>query len=161
MNEVDEPAYIGRPHDFDFLCGAWRVDNRRLRRRLAGCTEWDRFEARHQGFSLLGGILSVDEMVAEPLAGSAVRVLDLAQRRWAIHWVARGGGVLLPPVHGGWHGDRGEFFGDDTDEGRPVRVRFTWQRFGPDAARWTQAFAPAEAPQAWEDNWVMEFSRVA
>jgi hypothetical protein len=154
------PTYVGRPHDFDFLCGRWHVVNRRLRRRLAGCETWDTFDARHRGVSLLDGILSVDEMRASHMAGSAVRLLDLTQRRWSIHWVTGEGGVLLPPVHGGWCGDRGEFHGDDTDEGRPVRVRFVWQRFGRDAARWTQAFAPAEAPEAWEDNWVMDFSRV-
>jgi hypothetical protein len=35
----------------------------------------------------------------------------------------------------GFAGDRGEFYGQDMDEGRPVWARFLWDRLGPDAAR--------------------------
>jgi hypothetical protein len=62
-----------------------------------------------------------------------------------------------PPVVGGFAGDRGEFYGEDEDEGRPVRVRFVWTRLSPDAARWEQAFSFGGGP--WETNWVMEFTR--
>jgi len=71
---------------------------------------------------------------------------------------------LQPPVHGGWNGDRGVFHGDDVDDGRPVRVRFLWERLGPDQARWSQDFALAGQDGAsdggWETNWVMELQRV-
>src|ERR1700682_5729841 len=30
--------------------------------------------------------------------------------------------------------------GDDTDDGRPVRVRFLWRVIGKDTAHWEQAF---------------------
>ena len=32
-------------HDFDFLMGSWQVRNTRLVRRLAGCTDWETFDA--------------------------------------------------------------------------------------------------------------------
>jgi hypothetical protein len=45
-----------------------------------------------------------------------------------------------------------------------VRVRFLWERLGPDRARWSQDFALAGTDGApdgpWETNWVMEFSRL-
>jgi len=69
-----------------------------------------------------------------------------------------------PPVVGGWNGDRGEFHGVDEDDGHPVRVRFLWERLGPDRARWSQDFALAgrdgTADGPWETNWVMAFSRL-
>jgi hypothetical protein len=71
--------------------------------------------------------------------------------------VAQPGGELLPPVEGGFEGSRGEFYGDDEDGGRPIRVRFLWTLLGPDRARWEQAFSYAGGP--WETNWVMEFAR--
>jgi hypothetical protein len=43
-------------------------------------------------------------------------------------------GILFPPVEGGFIGDRGEFYGTDDDDGRPVKVRFVWTRRGPNAA---------------------------
>ena len=62
-------------------------------------------------------------------------------------------------MHGGFAGDRGEFHGTDTDDGREIQVRFVWERLGPDQARWSQAFALVGGE--WELNWVMEMRRVA
>lgn len=28
-------------HDFNFITGRWLVGNKRLKKRLAGCTDWD------------------------------------------------------------------------------------------------------------------------
>lgn len=151
--------FIGQAHDFDFLVGHWQVTNRRLRQRHAGCQDWDDFPGHTQAWSHLGGIVSVDEIhfPTRGFSGCSVRTLDLAARRWSIYWINSLQGTLFPPVHGGWAGDRGEFHGDDMDDGRPVKARFVWQRLGPDAARWEQAFSLDG--REWETNWVMEFRR--
>jgi hypothetical protein len=60
-------------------------------------------------------------------------------------------------VHGGFTGDRGIFHGDDTEGGRPVQVRFIWERRPGGRAHWEQAFSLDG--QTWETNWVMEFRR--
>jgi len=158
--------YIGRPHDFDFLVGRWHIANRRLRQRHVGSTDWIEFSATHQAWSHLGGLVSVDDNVFHDMGvgGLSFRALDLATQRWHIHWVSSRDGRVSPPVIGGWNGDVGRFAGDDEDDGRPVRVRFLWERLGPDRARWSQDFALAGADGApdgpWETNWVMEFSRL-
>lgn len=158
--------FIGRPHDFDFLVGRWRVANRRLRQRLVGSDDWEFVEARQEAWTHLDGQVSIDEIAFEGRGwkGFTLRTLDMKARRWSIYWINSTDGRLFPPVHGGWAGDRGEFLGDDVDDGRPVRARFVWERLGPDAARWSQDFAlvdPAGGPDgAWERNWVMEFRRI-
>jgi hypothetical protein len=53
----------------------------------------------------------------------------------------------------------GEFFGDDIDGGRPVRVRYLWSRITKDAARWEQAFS-LDGGRTWETNWVMDLLRI-
>jgi hypothetical protein len=151
--------FIGRPGDFDFLLGHWQVHNRRLRQRHAGCTEWDEFPATSQAWVMLDGAVSIDEMrfPTQGFSGMTLRTLDHATKRWSIYWINSTNGQLFPPVHGGFAGERGEFLGEDSDDGRAVRVRFIWTRLGPDAARWEQAFALEGG--AWEDNWVMELRR--
>jgi len=153
-----DPRFIGRPHDFDFLCGHWQLTNRRLRERLAGGTAWDEFPATLHGQTLLDGCVSVDETCfpTRGFTGMTLRSLDRQTKRWAIYWINSGDGRLQPPVHGGFDGDRGEFFGDDTDAGRAVKVRFVWTR-GADAARWEQAFALPGGE--WEVNWMMEMHK--
>ena len=158
---------IGRPHDFDFLVGGtWLVADRRLRQRHVGGSDWISFEHRFQAQVLMDGQVSIDENVfaSEGFTGLTFRSLDVAARQWAIYWVNSRDGLVQPPVRGGWHGDRGVFHGDDEDNGRPVRVRFLWERLGPDTARWSQDFAligqDGAADGPWETNWVMEMSRV-
>ena len=135
--------------------------NRRLRRRFAGSDDWDEFTATSQAWAHLDGCVSVDEIrfPTKGFNGFTVRTLDHEAARWSIYWIDSTSGTLFPPVHGGFAVDRGEFYGEDTDEGRPVSVRFIWTKLGRDAARWEQAFSRDGA--AWETNWVMAFSRTA
>jgi hypothetical protein len=158
--------FIGQPHDFDFLVGRWHIANRRLKQRHIGCREWDEFEAFSEAWSHLDGQISFDEnsFADRGFKGSTFRTLDVKARRWAIYWINSLDGRLMPPVHGGWHGDRGEFAGVDEDDGRPVRVRFLWERLGEGRARWSQDFAlvgaEGEPDGAWETNWVMDLRRL-
>jgi hypothetical protein len=90
-------------------------------------------------------------------SGMTVRVFNIAEQRWAIYWINSGSGILCPPVHGGFSGNRGDFFGEDSDNGQPVKVHFVWTRLDADHARWHQAFSLDG--HAWETNWIMDFTR--
>ena len=151
--------FIGRAHDFDFLLGHWQLHNRRLKQRNAGCTEWDEFPASSQAWVMLDGAVSVDEtrFPTQGFSGMTLRTLDQTTQRWSIYWINSTSGQLFPPVRGGFDGNRGEFYGEDTDDGGAVRVRFIWTRLGADSARWEQAFALSGG--AWETNWVMALRR--
>jgi hypothetical protein len=156
-----KPSFTGRVGDFDFLVGRWRVHNRILRHRLVQSAEWDDIESDYQAWSHLGGALSVDEFrfLDAGTMACAVRTLDVARDRWSIYWVTSTEGVLGEPVYGGWNGDRGEFHGNDVDDGQPVIARFIWRRVGPGEAHWEQAFRLPERDE-WETNWTMEFKRI-
>jgi hypothetical protein len=149
----------GDVHDFDFLAGDWTIRNRRLRLRGAGSSDWDEFPSTSHLALHLGGIANVDEIrfPTQGWSGMTIRTFDLKTRRWSIYWMNSRTGTLFPPVAGGFAGDRGEFYGDDEDDGRPVKVRFLWTRLGKDAARWEQAFSPDG--RSWETNWVMDLTR--
>ncbi len=151
----------GSIHDFDFLTGRWNIVNRRLKKRWAGCDDWDEFPAVSFVESRIGGVANIDQIdfPTRGFSGLTVRVFDLQREQWSIYWINSGVGEMLPPVKGGFDGDHGEFYGDDTDDGRPIRVRFQWTRLGPDAARWEQAFSLDGSE--WETNWVMQLSRAA
>jgi hypothetical protein len=83
---------------------------------------------------------------------------DVQKRLWSIYWVSgRRGCCLTDPVEGGFVGDRGEFYGTDDDEDRPVRVRYVWTRLGPDSAHWDQSFDYGDGK--WEMNWENTLTR--
>ncbi|HET8727846.1 MAG TPA: hypothetical protein VFO41_10075 [Alphaproteobacteria bacterium] len=151
----------GGVHDFDFLFGRWTVTNRRLTQRLADSDEWEEFSGAFHCEPRLGGIANVDEMavLAKGFSGMALRLFDVGQREWSIYWIDSRDGRLQPPVTGRFRNGRGEFQGNDVDEGRPVRVRFVWSDITGDSARWEQAFS-TDGGRTWETNWIMEFTRV-
>jgi hypothetical protein len=157
MNERRAPT--GNTRDFDFLYGEWKVFNRRLKRRFAESTDWDEFEGRQRVAPYLGGVANVDEIVfpSKGFSGMTVRLFNSETRQWSIYWASSRDGVLTPPVHGGFVGDIGIFFGRDEEGGIPVDVEFKWEVLGRDRARWSQAFS--RDGSTWETNWIMEFER--
>ena len=155
----------GRASDFDFLIGRWRVRHRRLRQRLAGCTEWDEFAGRSELRTLMDGRVNVDDNELE-LPGAHYRAVTLRSfepktGQWAIWWLdGRQPHQLDVPMIGGFDGGVGTFYADDVIAGRAVRVRFLWSDITPTSCRWQQAFSP-NAGKTWEDNWFMDFTRIS
>lgn len=148
--------------DFDFIHGVWKVRNRRLRERLAGCREWEEFDAVNTGRPLLRGAGNEDEFVsnyAGGITGMSFRFLNPKTRQWSIYWASSRHGVLEPAVTGGFDGGTGIFSGADTLDGRAILVRFTWSRTDTANPRWEQAFSD-DGGQTWETNWIMDFSRM-
>jgi len=152
-------------HDFDFYFGTWRVHHRRLRERLAGSDEWQEFEGTSVAWPLLGGACNVDDNVLELPAGTyravSLRSFNPETGNWSIWWLdGRNPGRLDPPVVGGFRNGIGTFQCDDTFNGQPIIVRFTWSNITQTTCRWEQAFSP-DGGETWEINWIMESTRVA
>ncbi|MBX3155965.1 MAG: hypothetical protein KF773_08195 [Deltaproteobacteria bacterium] len=149
----------GDVHDFDAFAGAWTFTNKRLKQRGVGSTDWDEFPAASCTTLHLGGIVNVDE-VAFPTkgwSGITFRHFDLVKKQWSIYWVNSRTGAMFPPVVGGFQGKTGDFYGEDTDDGKPVKVRFHWTVLDADHLRWEQSFSYDGA--TWELNWMNELTR--
>ncbi len=152
-----------RPTDFDFVIGDWSVRHRRLRERLAGCTEWEEFAGEMSTARILGGFGNIEDnrlMFPEgEFRAAALRSYDPATGTWAIWWLdGRFPGRVDVPVVGRFADGVGTFYAEDSFNGAPVRIRFIWSQAGADVLRWEQAFS-ADQGQSWETNWTMDFAR--
>jgi hypothetical protein len=150
-------------HDFDFLFGSWKVHNRYLEQRLRQSTEWIEFDARSEVQPLLDGFGHLDRFSAvrdgEPFEGMTLRLFNPQTGEWSLHWAdTRSARTLLPPMTGSFIGGLGEFFGDETVDGRPVLCRFRWTRGTTGSPQWEQAFSD-DGGTTWETNWIMTFTR--
>lgn len=146
------PAPAAQPGDFDFLTGEWRIRHRRL---VDG--QWDTFAGEASCWSLLGGVLHVEELriPARDFAGSGIRLLDRSRGLWCDYWVNSRSGVLNPPSLGRFGDGRGVFEADEEDQGQPIRVRGTWDRIVQGKShRWHQALS-RDGGRNWEMNWEM------
>jgi hypothetical protein len=158
----ENPVVIGDGrHDFDFLHGQWHSRQRKLRKRLAGCDDWDEFAADLHCKPILGGLGNMDELSSPAMSyvGLALRLYDTDDKAWSIYWITGGEAAIEPPVTGRFCDGVGDFIGPDTHDGTPVLVRFRWSDITGTSARWAQALS-ADGGVTWETNWIADFTRV-
>ncbi|CCK26272.1 hypothetical protein BN159_1893 [Streptomyces davaonensis JCM 4913] len=149
-------------HDFDFFHGDWQVAHRRRTDFLDPDSDWEEFTGSSRCWSLFDGAANIDEIDMPRLGskGLTLRLFDRETKQWSLSWSSSRSGKLFPPVLGRFEGERGAFHGDDTHDGKDVRVRFVWSGISATTARWEQAFSPDEG-ESWLTNWVMEFTRAS
>ena len=151
------------PNDFDFALGDWRVKHRRLKDRLVGSDQWVEFDGLMSTHRILGGYGNVEDNVLHLPEGTyraaAVRSFNAQTGQWSIWWLdGRFPGQMDVPVVGQFRDAIGTFYANDTLNGIPIQVRFTWSTRDQSNPRWEQAFS-ADGGATWETNWIMEFSR--
>jgi len=153
---------LGDPHDFDFEFGEWRAHLSRLIAPLAGSTEWVEYEGTSIVRPIWDGRANLGELdVTGPagrIEGLSLRLFGPEARQWRIHWASSRDGLVGDAMVGGFTDGRGEFFGGDTLDDRPIVARFIFSEITPTAFRLEQAYS-ADGAETWEANWVATFTR--
>lgn len=154
--KVVPPKPTGKPGDFDFLSGQWKIRNRRLKDGA-----WDLFDGEATVHGILAGVGSVEELriPARQFSGMGLRLLDVDKKLWADHWVNAKSGVLAPsPSWGNFESGVGTWDSDDTEDGKPVIWRGVWDQITPTSCRWYQAVS-RDGGASWQETWVMHWTR--
>jgi hypothetical protein len=147
--------------DFDFFVGSWSSIQRRLRKPLADCDEWDESSATTRCWQAFDGAANIDEVHFPDwgFSGLSIRLLNPTTAEWSIYWVnSRNGELVIPPVTGKFSDGVGRFYDKEEYEGRDITVRYTWSDITATTARWEQAFSLDDG-QTWETNWTADFTR--
>ena len=157
------PAARDGRHDFDFEIGTWKTRLRRLVRPLTGSTTWAEYEGTSVVREVWGGRANLVELEVEGPAGRIqglnLRLYDPQTRRWSLYFASSASGTIYPPSIGEFRDGSGVFYGDETLDGRPIRVRFVISDITPTSARFEQAFS-ADGGKTWEVNWIATDTRV-
>ncbi|MBL8524614.1 MAG: hypothetical protein JNN20_13060 [Betaproteobacteria bacterium] len=146
----------GKPGDFNFLAGNWKISHRRLKGK-----EWDEFKGEATCWTILGGICSVEELriPSRDFSGMGLRLLDVEKKQWCDYWVNGKSGVLTPPpMTGSFENGAGIFIADEMEDGKPVKYRGVWDRITANSCRWYQSVS-RDGGKTWDDNWFMEWVR--
>lgn len=162
--EVPLPEGAASRHDFDYFLGSWRVEHRRLRKRLAGSNDWEAFAGRTHCQQMFGGLVNLNESISyrggRISYGMGLRALDEPGGRWADWYLSAGNlSKIDPPLYGRFSRGVGTFLSRETFEGRQVLVRGQFTSVNRDEARWEQAFS-ADDGATWETNWVMRYLKM-
>lgn len=150
--------------DFDYFIGNWRVEHRRLRKRLAGSTDWEEFGGKTFCQRMFDGMVNLNESISyrdgKTSYGLGLRALDEAGGRWADWYLAASDlSRIDPPLFGRFKHGIGTFYSREVFDGRPVLVRGQFAPVNDSEARWEQAFSTDEGA-TWETNWIMRYLRV-
>lgn len=152
-------------HDFDFLIGDWKAHVRRLPERLKGSSVWVEYNGISNHKKLLDSNANFEEFdVSSPhqklrIKAQTLRLYNPESHQWSIYLVDLDKGTLeLPPVVGQFNGKRGEFYNQQTWEGRAVLVRYVWLDISPKSSRMEQSFS-SDGGKTWEVNWICELAR--
>ena len=152
-------------HDFDFLIGDWKAHVRRLPDRLKGSNVWVEYNGISNHKKLLDSNANFEEFDVSTadhklrIKAQTLRLYNPDSHQWSIYLVDLDKGTLdIPPVVGEFSGNRGEFFNQQTWEGRAVLVRYVWLNLSPTSSRMEQSFS-ADGGKTWEVNWICELTR--
>ena len=93
------------------------------------------------------------------IEGLSLRLYNPESRQWSLNFSNSAAGTLSEPVIGEFKSGRGEFYGQETLNGRAIFVRFVISDITPDSCRFEQAFSD-DGGKSWEVNWVAVDTRV-
>jgi hypothetical protein len=149
--------------DFDFEIGSWTARLSRLDRPLTGSARWLEYEGTSVVRKVWDGRANLGELdvkgPAGRIEGLTLRLYNPKARQWNITWSNATDGVLdRATMFGGFTDGRGEFFGQDSLDGRAIYVRFVFSDVTPASFRFEQAFS-ADGGKSWEVNWKAAFTR--
>lgn len=144
-------------HDFDFEIGTWKTELRRLLNPLTGSTTWVEYKGRTVVRKVWNGRANLVELVADGPAGHfeglSLRLYNPQSRQWSLNFANANSGVMTLPTIGEFKNGRGEFFSQETFNGRAILVRFVISDITPNSCRFEQAFSD-DGGKTWEVNWI-------
>jgi hypothetical protein len=150
--------------DFDFEIGTWKTRLKRLQKPLTGSKTWVDYEGTTVVRKVWNGAANLVELdVAGPagrIEGASLRLYNPESRQWALHFANRASGEMSPPTIGGFKDGRGEFYAQETLNGRAILVRFVISDITADSCRFEQAFSD-DGGKTWEVNWIAVDTRMS
>jgi len=89
----------------------------------------------------------------------SLRLYNPASRQWSLNFAGINDGAVSPPTIGEFKNGRGEFYNQETFNGRAILVRFVISDVTPNSCRFEQAFSD-DGGKTWEVNWIATDTRV-
>jgi hypothetical protein len=150
-------------HDFDFAIGTWKFHLRKRMNPLTGSQTWIEFEGTLVARKVWDGRANIEEVELNSptgrIEGMTVRLYNPKTQQWSIYWAdSRNGSMDTSAQVGQFKDGRGEFYGQDTLNGKPIYVRFVWTNTNSDSPHFEQSYSE-DGGKTWEVNWISDQAR--
>lgn len=155
-------------HDFDFELGNWTIHLKKLMHPLTGSSTWVEFDGTSVTKKVWDGRSQIEEFETDSPAvghieGLTLRLYNPQTHQWSLFWANSKDGRMFPPQVGQFKdgtGEDGEFYAQDTLDGKLIFVRFIWSRTKSKSPHFEQSFSD-DGGRTWEVNWITDQTRVS
>lgn len=136
---------------------------RRLQNPLSGSTDWVEYEGTSVVRKIWNGRANLVELDVQGAAGRieavSLRLYNPQSHQWSLNFASVKGGVMTTPTVGGFKDGRGEFYSQETFNGKAILVRFVISEITPTSCRFEQSFSD-DGGKNWEVNWIATDTRI-
>jgi hypothetical protein len=130
---------------------------------LTGSTTWVEYEGTTVVRKVWNGRANLVELEVDGSKGHiealSLRLYNPQSHQWSLNFANGNDGTLSQPTIGEFRNGRGEFFDQETLNGRAIYVRFVITDITPNSCRFEQAFSD-DGGKTWEVNWIATDTRV-
>ena len=149
-------------HDFDSLAGTWKGHTKYRVHPFAGSDTWIEFDGT-ESFQKLwdGAMLELSQAAsAKGPAGLMLYTYNPQSHQWYVYFAnSKDGKVGLPNVGEFRHG-RGEFFVQDTLNGKSLLNRYVWSQIASSSPHFEESWS-SDGGRTWELVRIVDLARVS
>jgi hypothetical protein len=150
-------------HDFDFNLGTWHTHIKRLEHPLTSSNTWVEMQGTVVVRKVWDGRAELEEIEADGGASGHFEGLTLflynpEAHQWSEIFSNSKDGTVAQPSIGEFKNGRGEFYDQETYNGKTILVRFVWSDITADSHHVEQSFS-ADGGKTWEPNFVATLTR--
>jgi hypothetical protein len=151
-------------HDFDFEIGSWKIHLKKLMHPLTGSKTWVEFDGTSVTRKVWDGRSQIEEFETDNpttghIEGLTLRLYNPQTHQWSLYWANSKDGAMAPPQIGQFKDGVGEFYAQDTLNGKQIFVRFIWSKTDTNSPHFEQSFS-GDGGKTWEVNWITDQVRV-
>jgi hypothetical protein len=147
--------------DFEPLLGRWRYHLKRRLRPLTGSTQWIDLIGKGDCTPLWHGRAQLDVLNVEGstghVEGLTLRLFNPQTQEWRLYWANSRDGLIVAPQIGRFNRGHGEFYAQDTLDGKSILVKFDWSALRSKSPHFEQSFSN-DGGKSWEVNWITDQS---
>lgn len=144
-------------HDFDWDIGTWKTHQKRLLHPLTGSDVWVEYDGVDVVRKAWDGA-NLGHIEADGAAGHlellTLRLYNPQSHEWNIYFTNRASSTLSVPAVGTFKNGHGEFYDQETYNGRTILLRFSVSDITAKSCRFEQAFS-ADGGKTWEANFIV------
>lgn len=149
--------------DFDFELGSWKIHLKRRLNPLTGSNTWVEYDGTSVTRKLWDGRAQIEQFESDGptghIEGLTLRTYNPKTHQWSLYWANSKDGTVVPPQIGEFKDGVGEFYAQDTLNGKSIFVRFIWSKTDSDVPHFEQSFSE-DGGKTWEANWITDQTRV-